>query len=265
MFSLQLFTMNINHTIQIALQKIEQERNIQILYACESGSRAWGFPSPDSDYDIRFVYIRPIEWYLSISDRSDHITLPIDANNLDIVGWDIRKVLSLLRKSNASIFSWLQSPIVYQNRNNFLGKLQTLALPFFAPKPAMHHYLGLTRKIFQSELQKSKVNIKKYFYVLRPLLCARWIAEKGAAPPMLFQDLLPLIGGNSALLQVIRELLQRKEQALEGEYIAPIPLIHQFAEKELEELNQFAKTLSNSPTDATPLNRFFRELLEGGN
>lgn len=254
--------MNINDTIQIALQKIEQERNIQILYACESGSRAWGFPSPDSDYDIRFVYIRPIDWYLSISDRSDHITLPLDANNFDIVGWDIRKVLSLLRKSNVSIFSWMQSPIVYQNRNGFLEKLQRVALPFFAPKPAMHHYLGLTRKIFQSELQKSEVNIKKYFYVLRPLLCARWIAEKGEAPPMLFQSLLPLIGGNSVLLEVIQELLQRKERALEGEYIAPIPLIHRFAEKELKELNLFAKTLSNAQPNAENLNRLFRQLLE---
>ena len=247
--------------IQSALQKIEKERNIQILYACESGSRAWGFPSPDSDYDVRFIYIHSLEWYLSIHERSDHITLPVDADNLDIVGWDIRKVLGLMKKSNASVFAWMLSPIIYQNQKGFVEKLREFAPQYFAPRAAIHHYLGLTRKIVQTELQKERVNIKKYFYVLRPLLCAKWITEKHEAPPMLFQELLPLIEENRVLLQVIEDLLQRKERALEGEMIARIPLIHQFAEKELVHLNQAAKELPKTQPDGEPLNEWFRSLL----
>ncbi|MFK7905322.1 MAG: nucleotidyltransferase domain-containing protein [Chitinophagales bacterium] len=248
--------------IQTALQKLEKERNIKILYACESGSRAWGFPSPDSDYDVRFIYIRPIDWYLSINEKTDHITLPLDPDNLDIVGWDIRKVLGLMRKSNASIFAWMLSPIVYHNEKGFLERLQELAPQYFAPRAAIHHYLGLTRKIVQTELQKERVNIKKYFYVLRPLLCAKWIAERKEAPPMEFQNLLPLIEGNEELMEVIEDLLERKEKALEGAYIQRVPLIHDFAEQELTNLHQMAKDLPKTQPDGEPLNEWFRDLLK---
>ncbi|MGB0931092.1 MAG: nucleotidyltransferase domain-containing protein [Chitinophagales bacterium] len=248
--------------IQIALQKIERTHNVKILYACESGSRAWGFPSPDSDYDVRFIYIKPIDWYLSINEKTDHITLPLDADNLDIVGWDIRKVLSLMRKSNASIFAWMLSPIIYQNENGFVEKLRELAHQYFAPRATIHHYLGLTRKIVQTELQKDKVNIKKYFYVLRPLLCAKWIAERQEAPPMEFQNLLPLIEKNQELLKVIEDLLERKEKALEGAYIERVPLIHDFAESELLALHQIAKGLPKTEPDVKFLNDWFRELLK---
>ena len=247
--------------IQAALQKIEHHHHIKVLYACESGSRAWGFPSPDSDYDVRFIYANPLEWYLSIHDKTDHITLPVDADNLDIVGWDIRKVLSLMNKSNASIFAWMLSPIVYHNHNGFLEQLRAIAPQYFAPRAAIHHYLGLTRKIVNSELQNETVNIKKYFYVLRPLLCAKWIAEKHQAPPMEFQNLLPLIEGNEKLLKAIEELLQRKEKAMEGEYIERVPLIHDFAESELAALHQVAKELPKTQPDSKVLNEWFRELV----
>lgn len=249
--------------IQTALQKIEKTHNIKILYACESGSRAWGFPSPDSDYDVRFVYIKPIDWYLSINEKTNHITLPLDPDNLDIVGWDIRKVLNLMQKSNASIFAWMLSPIIYHNENGFVEKLRELAPTYFAPRAAIHHYLGLTRKIVQTELQKDTVNIKKYFYVLRPLLCAKWIAEKHEAPPMEFQNLLPLIEGNQELLQVIEGLLERKERALESDYIQRIPLIHDFAEAELSALHQIAKELPKTQPDNKALNEWFRSLVIG--
>ncbi|MEZ4885916.1 MAG: nucleotidyltransferase domain-containing protein [Chitinophagales bacterium] len=248
--------------IQTALQKIEQTYKVKILYACESGSRAWGFPSPDSDYDVRFIYLHPMDWYLSINERTNHITLPLDADNLDIVGWDIRKVLNLMQKSNASIFAWMLSPIVYHNQNGFVEKLRELAPQYFAPRAAIHHYLGLTRKIVQTELQRDTVNIKKYFYVLRPLLCAKWIAEKHEAPPMMFQEMLPLLQGNREMLEVIEDLLQRKERALEGEYIEQVPLIHQFAERELAHLHQIAKELPKTQPDNTPLNEWFRTLLK---
>ena len=70
------------------LQELEAENNVKILYACESGSRAWGFPSATSDYDVRFIYLRPVEWYLSIEQKRDVIEYPVE-NDLDISGWDL--------------------------------------------------------------------------------------------------------------------------------------------------------------------------------
>jgi predicted nucleotidyltransferase len=103
----------INKLILEQLEQIEQEEQVTILYACESGSRAWGFPSQDSDYDVRFIYLHKPEWYLSIYDKRDVIERPIN-NMLDINGWDLRKALNLFRKSNPPLLEWLQSPIQYK-------------------------------------------------------------------------------------------------------------------------------------------------------
>src|SRR3954464_6280309 len=96
--------------IEEALGAIERECGVRMLYACESGSRAWGFPSPDSDYDVRFFYLRPLSFYLSVAERKDQLDFPIN-DELDIKGWDIRKALQLVCKSNTTPFEWLQSPI----------------------------------------------------------------------------------------------------------------------------------------------------------
>lgn len=99
-------------TIRSRLDAIQASENVCIVYACESGSRAWGFPSADSDYDVRFIYVRPVEWYLSIDDKRDVIECPVE-DGLDINGWDLRKALRLSRKSNPPLLEWLGSPIVY--------------------------------------------------------------------------------------------------------------------------------------------------------
>ena len=98
--------------IHSRLIEIEAKNAIKIVYACESGSRAWGFPSANSDYDVRFIYIRPVDWYLSIYEKRDVIEYPID-EQLDISGWDLKKALQLLRKTNPPLLEWLGSPIVY--------------------------------------------------------------------------------------------------------------------------------------------------------
>ncbi len=99
--------------IKEQLRRIEDAENIKILLAVESGSRAWGFASPDSDYDVRFVYIRSLEDYLRLDATRDVIELPID-DVLDINGWDLQKTLRLLHKSNPTLFEWFSSPIVYK-------------------------------------------------------------------------------------------------------------------------------------------------------
>ena len=95
------------------LQQLEKTEGITILHAVESGSRAGGFPSPDSDYDVRFIYVRSCEAYLRLEKRRDVLELPID-EELDISGWDLDKALRLLHGSNPTLFEWCQSPIVYK-------------------------------------------------------------------------------------------------------------------------------------------------------
>jgi len=124
--------------IQEHIRDIEKERHVRILYACESGSRAWGFASPDSDYDVRFIYVQPVNHYLSIRERKDVIELPVN-QLLDINGWDIRKALQLFLKSNGPLYEWLQSPIVYKEENGFAQKLRSLMPAYFSHRAGCHH------------------------------------------------------------------------------------------------------------------------------
>ena len=128
------------------LEVIEQEDSVSILYACESGSRAWGFPSVDSDYDVRFIYKHDADWYLSIDveEKRDVIERPIN-DELDISGWDIRKALQLLRKSNPPLLEWLSSPILYRENPGVAEKLRTAMAEFYSPLSSFHHYLNMAR------------------------------------------------------------------------------------------------------------------------
>ena len=127
-----------------ALRRIEEEEGVRIIYACESGSRAWGFASEDSDYDVRFIYVRPMDWYLSVDDRKDIVEVPVD-DNLDINGWDLRKSLSLLRKSNSVILEWLASPVRYRTHDSYVPLLTELSQRAFLPQSSCRHYLGMAR------------------------------------------------------------------------------------------------------------------------
>lgn len=118
------------------LYTIEKENNIKILYAIESGSRGWGFASKDSDYDVRFIYTHPTDWYLSIEDKKDFIEIPIN-DLLDINGWDIRKALLQYKKSNPTLMEWLSSPIVYMENYSTAQRMRELLPAYFSPVPTI--------------------------------------------------------------------------------------------------------------------------------
>ncbi|MBS4161445.1 nucleotidyltransferase domain-containing protein, partial [Klebsiella pneumoniae] len=101
-----------NQRINEELANIENMNHVKILFAVESGSRAWGFPSQDSDYDVRFIYVHQKDWYLSIDEKRDVIERPIH-ESLDISGWELTKALRLFRKSNPPLLEWLSSEMVY--------------------------------------------------------------------------------------------------------------------------------------------------------
>ncbi len=246
--------------IKEELKRIEKQEDIAILFACESGSRGWGFSSPDSDYDVRFIYIKPINGYLSIDKKKDFIEIPI-SDNLDINGWDIKKVLTSVYSSNAAVFEWLQSPIIYKSFQNFRIDLFKLSSEFFSPKKSMRHYLGITKKSY-SNREGDKIKVKKYFYILRPLLAAMWIAKYNKIPPMEFHTLLKQIENRKGLLGKIENLLEIKKTSLEGDNISLVPEVEEFIKKEFERCENIADNMSDCKKSAEKLNLFFREILK---
>ena len=214
------------------LKAVEQRDNVRVLYACESGSRGWGFASPDSDYDVRFLYVHPPEWYLRVEAPRDVIELPID-DELDVCGWEWRKALGLLKGANPTLIEWLDSPIVYQQDEATIDALKALVPKWFSPLRARWHYYSMARKNFRGYLQGGEVRLKKYFYVLRPLLAVRWVEAGKGVPPMRFADLLAGSELDASLHQEIDDLLERKQRAGEAMYGPRRPLLHAFILAEL--------------------------------
>ncbi len=175
-------------TILEKLDEIEKRENIRILHCIESGSRAWGFASPDSDYDVRFIYVRPKEFYLRLDKTRDVIEWQLD-DTLDINGWDIQKALRLLHKSNPTLFEWNSSPIVYRTSDEW-QKISAIINRYFVAKSGLYHYLSTAKSNYREYLKGETVKLKKYFYVLRPLLACKWILAEGTPPPMLFSTLM---------------------------------------------------------------------------
>ena len=199
--------------IQQLLDTIAQEKDVTIIHAIESGSRAWGFPSADSDYDIRFIYHHPQSWYLSPFEKKDTINLAI-SDDLDAGGWDIGKCMRLLYKGNAPLYEWLCSPVVYRQQLDKYTLLKDLAVEAFNPAVAFYHYMSLAKKKLLGG--KTKHHAKSYLYALRALLCANWVADKGSIPSV---DALPLIKRymadsdlHTALLQLIADKATQKEK-----------------------------------------------------
>jgi predicted nucleotidyltransferase len=252
---------NMIDKIMEELLKIEQTHQVKILFACESGSRAWGFPSKDSDYDVRFIYIHHPDWYLSIDEKRDVIELPIN-ELLDINGWDIRKALKLFRKSNPPLQEWLRSGIVYYQRYSFIDKLREMSPEVFSPISCMYHYLSMARSNYREYLQGDQVRIKKYFYVLRPILACKWIEKYYSMPPILFADLVKDIIPSGNLHDKIINLLERKMKGDELDYEPRINEINEFIEKELKHLDDFIKTIQHEKKNSTEeLNELFRMTL----
>jgi predicted nucleotidyltransferase len=215
------------------LRDIEREHDVTVLFACESGSRGWGFASPDSDYDVRFVYVNRLPWYLSVEPRRDVIEQPIDAL-LDINGWDLRKALQLLKQSNPTLVEWLHSPIVYLEQAGPMARFRALVQTAFSDVRAYHHYVSMAKKTDREHLRGETVRFKKYLYVLRPLLAARWIREGRGVPPMRFAELAEAVLADEALIAEINRLLEVKMRAGEAATSAPWPALRAFIDAELE-------------------------------
>lgn len=239
--------------------RLEAEHDVKVLFACESGSRGWGFASPDSDYDVRFIYVNRLSWYLTVEPGRDVIEEPI-SGDLDVNGWDLRKTLLLLRQSNPTLLEWLRSPIIYREEFETAARLCVLAQEGFSPVRGYHHYVSMAKKNFREHLRGEEVRYKKYLYVLRPLLAARWIRDDRGAPPMRFAELAQATVDDPRLVREINQLLEVKMRAGEAATSPRWDAIHDFIESELEVAA--AKTISETPdADKAALNAFLAETI----
>ena len=241
------------------LEKIECEREVRMLYACESGSRAWGFESKDSDYDVRFVYVRERDWYLSIDveKKRDVIELPIEGE-LDVNGWDLRKTLQLLLKSNPPLMEWLSSPIVYLDREGFADRIREIAKTVYHPTAVRYHYFSMAKGNYREFLRGESVIRKKYLYVLRPLLAVEWIERGMGMVPTEFQILVDRVVEDEKLRKEIDELLVLKRAGKEMDRGAPFPAIHSYVESTIKAKEKETFTADKPVGRAEELNELFR-------
>lgn len=254
------FEGSIEELVEMKLKEIEEKENVKIIHAVESGSRAWGFASPDSDYDVRFIYIRPKNEYLKLESAKDFIEWQLD-ETLDINGWDIKKALQHFQKSNATLFEWSNSPIIYRTTSVW-NNIKMASEAYFSEKACLYHYYGTAKKNFLEHLQEDEVKYKKYFYVIRPLLACKWIMEKHCPPPVLFSELME-IETDQEIKKVVEELIAVKTITPEIGKGKKIGVLNTYIEENLIAFKESIEQLGNDRNgDWSGLNAIFIDLTE---
>lgn len=248
------------------LKAAESEHGVRILYACESGSRAWGFASPDSDYDVRFIYAHPVDWYLTfdVERERDVIEYPI-VDEIDCGGWDVRKALYLFSRTNGALLEWLKSPIKYIEAGPFADGLRRLESQAANRRALCFHYSYMARSNAREYLLKDQVRLKKYFYVLRPLLAIRYIETHDRPPPIEFQNLVDAVAPDP-IKPAIANLLEMKKRSSELGLGPPIAEINEFISGESARHGESFKgqgrpDFQGGTVVRTELNRLFREAI----
>ncbi|HET7117624.1 MAG TPA: nucleotidyltransferase domain-containing protein [Hanamia sp.] len=248
--------------IKNELANLEKDKNIKILYAVESGSRAWGFESKDSDWDVRFIYVHQYDWYLSINEKKDNIEKMLP-NDLDLSGWELKKTLLLFRKSNPPLLEWLRSPIIYKEEFTTVAQLRNAVKSYFNPKSCLYHYLHMANGNYEAYFKNQEVKLKKYFYVLRPILACCWIERTNEMAPMEFDILLDKEISDPILKNKIINLLSKKKNGDELKTGNRIKVIDDFI---IEKLNYFKSFLAdfkfNNSINNDLLNSIFRNTLK---
>lgn len=241
------------------LDVIAHEQHINILFACESGSRGWQFPSPDSDYDVRFIYLRSGREYLSVSGKTDDMSFPI-SDELDIHGWDLRKLLRLMLKSNTTPFEWLQSPIIYKEKTGFSEEMWSLCQYYYGRRSNIHHYLGIAAGARASLTADGSIGIKKLFYVLRPLLAAKWCLERKTIAPMTIGPLMELLPAD--LAKEVSDLIALKADRPEGFPVSMSDDLKCYIDREMGAIDMASQALARDYFDPGRLDDFFMQMLQ---
>jgi len=250
----------IKETITAKIAELEKSEDVRVIHAVESGSRAWGFASPDSDYDVRFIYVRPKEFYLRLEKTRDVIEWQLD-ETLDINGWDLQKALRLLHSSNPTLFEWNNSPIVYKTTDKW-ADIRAEINNYFSAKPGLYHYLSTATSNYREFLKGDTVKLKKYFYVIRPLLACKWILCKKCPPPMLFTELADAVL-EAEMKPIIDDLLLLKMNTPEMGEGKRIDKLNEYIDENLVSLKAAIDALPHEhKANWNKLNKLFLSLIE---
>ncbi|MBO1512618.1 nucleotidyltransferase domain-containing protein [Metabacillus bambusae] len=245
--------------IKELLKTLEKQENITILFACESGSRAWGTSSHSSDYDVRFIYIRELDWYLQLFEGRDVIEISPN-DKVEMVGWDLKKALKLLQKSNPTLLEWIYSPIIYLSETAFTSKLKTLSQLAFSSIPTVHHYLNMAKKNYQTLLKEKRSTTKRYLNILRPLLTCLWILDNQEMPKIDITSLSHQYINDPKLNQQFDLLLQSKQN---GQQYFESMQLNIYCEETIQVVEEMIKNVQNvSLMPTNTLNEFFLEIVK---
>jgi predicted nucleotidyltransferase len=224
---------NIKNYIRDKLEHLEKEHNVTILHAIESGSRAWGFPSKDSDYDVRFIYVHPMEHYLSIDRKRDVVETPILHDDFlgvefDMSGWDIKKALGLAIRGNVVVHEWMTSPIIYQANEQYTEIITDFLKDVAKLESYFYAYRNKTYRSWIDARDNADIRIKDYCYSLRCALCIEWVKTHKTPPPMDLPSLLAALKIGKNITDTIDGLITMKEQSSEKDTMKREPLLDNF-------------------------------------
>lgn len=253
--------------IPARLSEIEDKYDVKILFAAESGSRAWGFASKDSDWDVRFIYVHKPEWYFCIDEQRDVIE-EVYEEDIDAVGWDVKKALTLLKRSNPSLLEWINSPIRYRYDDNFIAGFNQLAQDFFNPIKAMYHYQRIYIKHDERYLQKQGYPMKRFMYYLRGLLACQWIERYNSMPPVSFNQLYEGIVEDKIIKDGIKDLVKAKSSGKETDMSEVPQYLVDYCQPLAKYFSEFVEKYRpdyNDKGSSEQLNRFFYETVTGDN
>ncbi len=254
--------MNVKTEILQKLRETEQNYNVKIPLAIESGSRGWGFASPDSDYDCRFVYVHQKDWYLSVFDKKDIIEYAVDGL-FDVNGWDVKKFLQHIIKSNAVMLEWLSSNEIYINDEVVTKQLRILAKEFFNPIGVSYHYLSIATNKLNEILSEECAKIKKYFYVLRPIANLQYIHQYGKMPYMEYDRTLSDLDIPSKIELAIRELKDIKMVSDESYQISLNKQLIQYFQDEIAFYAKHLKEMKfNKNREYEKVDVVFKDIVE---
>lgn len=245
------------------LMDIETRYDVRVLLAVESGSRAWGFASPDSDYDVRFIYIHPRDWYLSLEERRDVIEELDPEGILDVSGWDLKKALSLMARCNCAFVEWLGSPIIYYKDEAFCQEILGLKDYFFRKVSAVNHYFHMAMNHDKRYLERRGCELKRFMYHIRGLLAARWAMEKGTYPPVPFLELVDSDVEETEIREKLMELVSLKKRSKEHDRMIVDDALIDYAARTAEEIRQRLGSFPAEPRpDFSILDRFFLKVID---
>jgi uncharacterized protein len=241
------------------LEKISKGKHVEVLYACETGSRAWGFPSPDSDYDVRFIYKHEPDWYLSLGKRKD--TIEYMDGDWDVTGWDLRKCLLLLKKSNVPLIERFQSPIVYQEQAGFAIAFQSLIQAYYSPTAVFFHHYSLAHKFWVDIQGAKEYKLKSWFYLVRSLLSCNWIIKGKTVLPMHLEGLMQYV--EPVYCDRLRKLVTLKAGVGEKYLHQAEPFWQEWIAGQFAYIEQHKEDLGVSKQGMDLLDTFFLKMLYG--